>query len=279
MTIKQGLPTFSFMAEESPKVAKIYEKELVCEKHGKYKASVIEYSDESEETGKCPKCEEERQLAIKEAEKERLREAEYKFEIEHGKELNILPEYYHAKLEDYKVVTKAQGLAKSYVEELIENRSGKVVLIGANGTGKTMLGSIAVKAMGGKYYTLNRLTNLIKECYSVKATRTENEIIDELSNIPFLVIDEIGRSKNSEAAQNWLSDILNYRHSSNLPFMLIGNLHLRKDCKVGGCNRCFDNFFDNDVLSRLTQNTKIAVFKQACDFRRNTQTCVIGTDD
>ena len=39
--------------------------------------------------------------------------------------------------------------------------------------------------------------------------------------------------------------------------MLLANTHLKRDCKVKGCKKCFENYLDNDILSRLRQNTEI----------------------
>jgi hypothetical protein len=41
--------------------------------------------------------------------------------------------------------------------------------------------------------------------------------------------------------------------------MLLSNGHLKKDCPEGGCPRCFQNFMDNDILSRLKQNSVFIV--------------------
>ena len=103
----------------------------------------------------------------------------------------------------------------------------------------------------------------LEELYAVK---TELEIVQELASIPMLVIDEMGRSKGSEAELNWLSYILDKRHTRNLPFMLLTNTHLSRDCPKKGCDFCFERYVNNDVLSRLRQNSQIITIK-APDYR------------
>ena len=147
-------------------------------------------------------------------------------------------------------------------------------------THNTMLGNIAVKIMGGKIYTMYEIATRIRQSYAAGATETELEILNELINEPLLVIDEVGRLKMSESVQDWFSFILDKRHTYNKPFFLIGNLHFNKDCdkkKEGGCQKCFENYFDKDILSRLTQNSVIIEII-ADDNRREEHSCKFITD-
>ena len=100
-----------------------------------------------------------------------------------------------------------------------------------------------------------------------------------LATIPFLCIDEVGRIKNTEAVQDWFSYILDKRHSEGLPFMLIGNLHFKKDCKDGGCPKCFENYFDNETLFEKEDIKKLrlgvvgALPHESDDSRYGVSTC------
>jgi DNA replication protein DnaC len=99
------------------------------------------------------------------------------------------------------------------------------------------------------------ITVQIRASYTSQATRTELDIVDELARLPILVIDEMGRTKGSDAEQNWLSYIIDKRHVRHLPTILISNKHVRKDCenKKDGCPNCLENFMGEDVMSRLNQ--------------------------
>ena len=204
----------------------------------------------------------ERQAEIERYEKER-KEAEIQKEkerrLEYLRSCNIEPEFFDYELKDFVPSSKSQELAKTAVEKMIKERKGKIVLLGSNGVGKTMLASIAAKELGGKLYTMYEISTMIRQSYTMKAERSELEIVNELASIPFLAIDELGRTKGSDTEQNWLSYILDKRHTRNLPFMLLSNSHMEKDCPEHGCPRCFQNFMDNDILSRLRQNSVIIV--------------------
>ena len=152
------------------------------------------------------------------------------------------------------------------MEKLVAEKKGKIILLGSNGVGKTMLGSIAVKELGGKIYSMYEISTMIRQSYTMRAERTELEIVRELALIPLLVIDEMGRTKGSDAELNWLSYILDKRHTRELPFMLLSNTHLKRNCAKKGCERCFENYVNNDVLSRLRQDTDIITIN-APDYR------------
>lgn len=257
------------------------EREVECPEHGKYKAVFTLWSDGSKtQTTYCPKCQEEKESQIaKQEEKEREERelAQKRWQIETWTESNIRPEFFEKSLSDYIPKTEGQKRALKAAEDMIETRKGKIILLGSNGVGKTMLGSMITKILGGKIMTMYEITTLIRQSYSAKAVKSELEIVDELATVPFLCIDEVGRTKNSESVQDWFSYILDKRHSSGLPFMLLGNLHFKKDCKDGGCSKCFENYFDSDILSRLHEDTTIIVLK-ADDNRRLSNTLTYFSD-
>ena len=195
----------------------------------------------------------EREKAEEEAQREK------KLHYDYLRNCNIEPEFFEYEFEDFVPKSPTQDKAKKAVQKMVEQKKGKVILLGPNGVGKTMLASIAAKKLGGKIFSMYEISTMIRQSYTVRAEKTELEIVNELASIPFLAIDELGRTKGSDSEQNWLSYILDKRHTRNLPFMLLSNGHLKKDCPEGGCPRCFQNFMDNDILSRLKQNSVFIV--------------------
>lgn len=128
-------------------------------------------------------------------------------------------------------------------------------------THNTMLASIACMALGGHIYTMYEMATMIRQSYTAKAEKSELEIVRGFINLPFLVIDEAGRVSASEAVLNWFSFILDQRHSLGLPTWINGNLHFKKDCAEKGCPRCFENYFDKDMLSRFHEDTTVINIK------------------
>lgn len=218
----------------------------------------------------CPICEREEERKQEEAEEQRRKESERKALIESYMEMNVEEEYWDKTVDDFKPLVQTQAKAKAAVKKLIEQRHGKVILLGNNGCGKTHLGSCAVKVLGGKVYTMYEISTMIRQAYSPLAKKTELEIVQELASVPMLFIDEMGRSKGSKAELDWLSYILDKRHQRSLPFILGTNSHLMRDCPHGKqhCEQCFENFLGNDILSRLGQDSEIVTMYDAPDYRR-----------
>ena len=241
------------------------EKECKCEKHGVF----IQKKFKGGTFSRCPKCSEEEAEAWKrkraeENEKERQTQIiakERRERIERCEKANISPDFWFSELSDYIPKTKAQEEAKKAVAELIESGRGKIIMLGSNGAGKTMLASIACQKLGGKIFTMYEVSAMIRQSYTQRAEKSELEIVNELAELPFLVIDEIGRVTSSEAVQNWFSFILDKRHAFGRPTIIIGNLHFKKNCLNGGCPKCFENYFDNDILSRFHEETTVINIK------------------
>lgn len=264
--IKSGLPQFSFLNDVrfTEKPVKTIQRMCECEKHNaSYEAEFYVYSNGSEYSEiRCPICEQEEnekeQLLMQKAEKEQNEKL--------CRECNIEPEYYTKSLDDYIPENEIEKEVKESVEKIISGDLKKLVLLGGNGTGKTMLGSIAAKKLQGKIYSMYEISTMIRQSYTMKAEKSELEIVNELASIPFLAIDEMGRTNGSNSEKNWLSYILDKRHVRNLPFMIMTNGHLFRDCPDKGCEKCFENYMDKDILSRLRQNSKLITIK-AKDYR------------
>ena len=233
-----------------------------CEKHGDYTEQTADIFGISLHTG-CPACEKEREeieyqegvRLAQEAERERL------------ESLNIEPIYFTSTLDNFIAGSPEQQRALSYAQAMVKDRAGKLVLLGSNGTGKTHLAVGIVRILGGAIYSMYEITTRIRASYVSGAKETELQIVDELARIPMLAIDEIGRTKGSDAETNWLSYICDKRHTRGLPIMLISNKHARKTCPDGGCQNCLENYISEDIMSRLSEDGHL-VNMTGEDYRR-----------
>ena len=249
--IKSGIPAFSIL--EPRKVVRTYESEVQCQRnlaHGKFKALINVYDDGTKQSENgCPECEKEWERIAKEQQEKEL--------LKHYESCNIEPEYYGKTLNDYEIKTPTQAEALKAAKDILNKKLGKLVLLGSHGVGKSMLASILASEMNGKIYSMYEISTMIRQSYTARAEKSELEIVKDLASIPFLAIDEIGRTNGSNSELNWLSYILDKRHVRKLPFMLISNGHLRRNCPDGGCDECFQNYMDSDIISRLRQDSKI----------------------
>ena len=133
------------------------------------------------------------------------------------------------------------------------NPRGKLVMLGGNGSGKSHLAASILKKTGGVIYTAYEIGVRLRKCFG--GADREWEMLDELCGAPVLVIDEIGRTKGSKAELDWLSHMINRRHENLLPVVFVSNCHLKDDCsKDGWCAECFENYFNDDVSSRIAED-------------------------
>lgn len=233
-----------------------------CEKHGDYIEQEKVIAGFTFRTG-CPSCE-------KEAEeieyKEGVRLAQ-KAERKRLESLNIEPMYFTSTLDNFMTGSPEQERALAYASEMVRTKAGKLVLLGSNGTGKTHLAVGIVRILGGAIYSMYEITTRIRASYVSGAKETELQIVDELARLPMLAIDEIGRTKGSDAETNWLSYIIDKRHTRCLPLMLISNKHTRKTCSDKGCQNCLENYISEDIMSRLSEDGHLVTMCGA-DYRR-----------
>lgn len=247
--------------------------EIDCEVHGKQIALKLELFGKVIEQ-KCPACVNEAYEQEKKAQDVELhriaKENEIRAEIDRNnryKAMNVELAYRECSFDNFKSETLEQKKALSAARRVVSGEVQKLFLTGKNGTGKTHLACACVMALQGRILTMYEISTMIRQSYTPKADKSELEIVDELASIPLLVIDEIGRTKGSESEHNWLSYIIDKRHSRRLPMVLITNKHTRKTCESGGCSDCVENYLSEDMTSRLAQNS-VMVMMTGEDYRR-----------
>lgn len=233
-----------------------------CKKHGEYEEQTAVIAGFTLRTG-CPVCEKE---AEELEHQEEIRQSE-EAERERLESLNIEPMYFTSTLDNFFAGSPEQERSLAYAREMVKTRSGKLVLLGSNGTGKTHIAVGIVRILGGAIYSMYEITTRIRASYVSGAKETELQIVDDLARLKMLAIDEIGRTKGSDAETNWLSYIIDKRHTRGLPLMLISNKHARKTCQDGGCPNCLENYISEDIMSRLAEDGHL-VNMTGEDYRR-----------
>lgn len=246
---------FTFTAKEGMKE---------CPKHGNVLTPYLEYPDHIE-WQMCPKCVEE----LEEEERRKnalLRKSE---ECSRWELSNVKPRFFGLSFDDYKAQTESQRGALSAAKAIAEGGRRSLVLCGKNGTGKTMLASLAVMKRGGFIYKMYEIIMRIKSSYKASAKEDEQDILTELSKAPLLVVDEVGRQFGSESERNWLSYVIDERYEAGRPTVLISNLKPMRFCseqdKAAGAY--LERYLGADSVSRLAECADI-IYMDAEDWRR-----------
>lgn len=171
----------------------------------------------------------------------------------------VAPIYYDTILDDYKPCNDTQRKALTAAKRLIETRHGNLIMLGKNGTGKSMLGSIIAKFIPrGEIWTMFEIASEIKKTYKRDAESNEVDILKRFSKLPVLIIDEVERSYGSEAEKNWISYIVDKRWGAGLPTVMLGNL----------TTDMFFNKMTPDVISRMTSAGSVFLVIDGDDGRK-----------
>lgn len=248
---------------EKPQIAFV---ECVCEKHGSYKAGMLP-SAWGELSSGCPQC-------IREQEE---REAQSRFAVARVHvnaeeslrfaEMNIEPEFYGASLNNFRAGTPSQKAALDACRELVKSdrKFCEALFCGPNGVGKTHLACAVAKELKGAVYTMYEIATRIRHTYTPLAVESELDAVKKLSRLPFLAIDEVGRTKGGDAEKSWLSYIIDKRHARFLPTMLLSNRPLERGLPKERAQWSLESFLDSDIVSRFRGGAIIEI--EGADWR------------
>ena len=251
-----------------------------CPVHGQVMTNYMTKPDGSKFWFACPKCCEEREAKEKSAQ-EKWEEEKLKSDLVKA---GVKEKFWSMTFDDYKPQNESQEKALSLVKAIAEGSSKRsLILIGPNGTGKTMLATLALMSIikKGKKGFIRKMYEIIiriKASYKANAKEDEQDILSELSKVPLLIIDEVGRQFGSESERNWLSYVIDERYEdleseSPTPTILISNLKLMRDCsdKEKELGSYLERYLGADSVSRLAECADI-VSLEGKDFRRNVLT-------
>lgn len=265
-----GVPEIKSLKELSSFNFTIKEGEFTCPVHGIVKNRYIEKSDGSIRWDTCPLCVEEKQKE----EERKLEEKSKVLEREKWASYRIKPKFFDLWFDNFNAYNDSLRHALKLMKDIAYSQSNRsLILLGSNGLGKTMLSSIALKIRGGAIYKMYEIIMRIKASYKSTSTENEQDILEELSKLPLLVIDEVGRSFGSESEKNWLSYVIDERYEDGLPTILISNLKMMRDCtdeeKASGYY--IERYLGKDSVSRLVECADIVTVTGE-DWRRKNRT-------
>lgn len=167
--------------------------------------------------------------------------------------------YRGLRLDNFKAENKNQQEVLNICKEFVNGKYNTgLIMIGRNGTGKSMLCSIILQELirnnpddKNGYESYKRLyTEAIKLVRSIKKTWNKNSEIDEQDAInkfiipEVLIIDEIGVQYGSPTEAQFITEIINDRYNQKKATILSGNLTIEEIKGLIG-DRVIDRFRDD----------------------------------
>lgn len=222
----------------------------ICKKHGEYESDTIQILGLKFQT-ECPLCQEERAKYQREEHQKFLEETKNADLLKRG----VDPEFFEATLGNYKAETESEQRALTACKQMVEGNVKKLLLLGNNGTGKTHLANALVKAFDGVRITMYELSAKIRAGYNEQ--KSELEVLDGLLRYPLIAIDELGRTKGSDAEFNWLSYLIDKAHTRGIRLVLVSNKLQAHSLPADKKQNAIELYLPNDVISRLRQESII----------------------
>jgi DNA replication protein DnaC len=132
--------------------------------------------------------------------------------------------YWNLTMDDFKETPENAENRRAIADYIASGSMDNLWMVGATGTGKTMLGAMIVRELGGVYVKSYQLINDVLMSASYSAKESVNEIVNRYAGYKRLVIDEVGKSGNKDTEINILWQILNERYENEVPTVMISNL-------------------------------------------------------
>ena len=241
-------------------IANIGRKQLNCDKHGSF-FSVGKRLVRREVWSTCEACrDDERRAEIEESRVARENQAKRAHVAMLGTAAVPL-RFASRTLDNFKAETpdqvRALAISRDFAQDwsATHKKGAWLVFSGLPGTGKSHLAIAILQAVMpgvvGRYMTCMELIQTIRATWRKDSEDSETELLEALTSIPLLVLDEIGVQYGTESEQHHLFDVLDRRYREMMPTILLTNQN-----KDG-----FRQFVGDRVYDRMTEVARWVPFE------------------
>ena len=208
----------------------------VCDQHGTYTATgkriLITVPPRDIWTG-CPAC----QAAAKQAEQDQAEAKRTQDQLARVQALlqqTAIPGRFIGRtIDNYVAETegqiKALAICRRYAEQFDQGlRTGaSLILSGLPGTGKSHLAGGILQALlprhVGVYVTMMDLIRMLRDTWRKDSEESETSVLQQLAQVPLLVVDEIGVQYGTDAERTLFFDVMDRRYRNCMPVILLTN--------------------------------------------------------
>lgn len=156
---------------------------------------------------------------------------------------------------------KAYEMALKFAKNFIHNDGNGLILTGDVGTGKTHLAAAIANYITEEYAITVEFVSFVNMLADIRAAFSNNTgndavIESKLCKAPLLIIDDLGKEKQSQFTSELLYRVVNKRYMENLPLIITTNYMMPELAKK----------IDYAVFSRIAHLCK-AVDMSGADYR------------
>ena len=235
-----------------------------CKRHGKYEFDRVVVSIESRaknnQGNSCPTCAMARDemMAFQKDMAKRIKNS--------ALELSGIPKRFQSKTfrnfiaenEGQKIaLRKCQNYADNFREMIASGRS--MIFTGGTGTGKTHLANAIANQIIENGHTayfaaVRKILTEVKSTWRASSAKSEGQVIDNLSKLDLLVIDEIGVQFDTDAEKMILFDVINARYESCKPTIILSNLAVTSETEAS-----IESILGERIMDRLRESGGVKI--------------------
>lgn len=162
------------------------------------------------------------------------------------REANLGARFARRTFETFDRTRNPEAYAKclAYAEHYADSERNSLLIVGNYGTGKTHLAAaIANRLMENgipvMFNTFSGHLNALK----LEFNGGRSTYLEQMQKIDMLILDDVGKEKQSEWSQSIMFDVINYRYEHLLPFVMTTNL----------INKDLGNYLGGAIWSRVCE--------------------------